>query len=108
MMHTLLLLLLLLQPAPPPDPQLRAYLDAPGQSTVTWRSDRMLCLSYDGVFDSCYGAGRVVITFGHVGPLDGTLRPSLGGVYVVSDPASSAAWRAELRRRALYFPVFRA
>lgn len=101
-----IILIALLQRAPP-DPRFTAYLDSPGTSTVEWQSDRRLCLYYQGAPDRCYAAGRNVVTFGHEGSLSGEMRPALGGVYTLADPASGAIWRAELRRRAVYLAAIR-
>lgn len=90
-----LLVAVALQPVP--DPQLVARLDTPTSSTVSWTADRRLCLSYNGAPDRCYAAGAWRIQFGHVGQLDGTMRPSANGVYQLTDPVTGASWRAVVR-----------
>lgn len=108
-MRLLLILLLLLQPAPP---NLTARWDSATSATVRWTQAARGCLyrqPSEGapVFVSCYEKpGAYTITFGHIGPLSGDLRPQARDVYVLQ--TSGAVFRAPLMARPLFFPVWRA
>lgn len=102
----LLLLSLFLQPAP--DPRLTARWDSSTSATVSWSQSARACLyaKAGAVFVGCYdGVGRVVVELGHEGPMDGALRPMAGEVYVLQSAGRKT--RADLRGRAVWFPVFR-
>lgn len=89
-----------------PDPRLTARWDRPGAATVSWAQQARGCLYRNQTFVGCYdGAGRVLVTFGHVGPLSGDLRPTAGDVWVAV--VDGVTHRAPLRSVQL-LPVFRA
>lgn len=110
MIAILAILLALLQPAPP-DPQLRAAWDTSTSATVRWQQVARSCLYHENergaqVFVACYDApGSYAVTFGHVGPLSGDLRPMKGDSYVLTSHGQT--WRAPLRWW-LYMPSWRA
>lgn len=103
------LILALLQP--PTNPHLRAQWDTPTAATVRWTQAARGCLWREpregaAVFVGCYDrAGSYAITFGHQGPMDGTLRPMPGDRYRLR--TGGQTWRAALAWR-MYLPVWRA
>ena len=111
MIRLLLALLLWLVLQAPPDPHLRAQWNTPTSATVRWTQESRGCLwrvPREGahVFVGCFdGTGNVTISFGRVGPLDGTLRPTAGDVYLLT--TGGQTWRALLAWRS-YMPVWRA
>lgn len=106
----LILLLLLFTHAP--DPGLSARWDTKDSATITWTQTQRGCLSVEHatserVFISCYERfpATIRVELGHQGPLSGDLRPMAGDVYVLRTQGQT--YRAPLRGRLVYFPVFR-
>lgn len=107
-MIAIILLFLLLQPAP----NLTAQWDGPGRATVSWYQSSRGCLSVQHVtgeraFIGCYEKWpqTVVIELGHVGPLDGTVRPQAGDLYLLSTQGQT--YTTLLHGRPVYLPAWR-
>lgn len=107
--HNGIVLLLLIMLAS--DPHLSARWDTATSATITWTQSARGCLSVEHttrerVFISCYEKpGSYVIEVGHVGPVSGDVRPLAGDVFVLE--TGGQTYRASLRGRDVYFPMFR-
>lgn len=95
-----------------PDPHLQARWDTATSATISWTQTARGCLSVEHVsgervFISCYEKYPVTlfIELGHAGPLSGDARPQGGDIFTVEIAGQS--YRAPLRGRELYFPVWR-
>lgn len=74
-MRHLALLFILLVLQPPPDPNLTARYLPSGAIVVSWTQQSRGCLATANVLIGCYeGSGRVVVSVGRVGPVDGNAR----------------------------------
>jgi hypothetical protein len=93
------------------NPHFTALWDSDHGTTIQWTQAGRGCLSVEHAtgeraFVGCYErTGTITIELGHVGPLDGTLRPAAGDVFILQTQGQT--YRAPLRGRAVYLPVFR-
>lgn len=108
-MRILLLLLALLQP---PDPHFTARWDTATSATIQWTQQQRGCLWREpqegaAVFVNCYERypATILVELGHAGPMDGALRPMAGDSYLLVTGGQS--YRAPLRARDVFFPVWR-
>lgn len=91
---------LAVQSAAPPDPQLLAAWDGNGAASVSWTQSTRACLYVNHAtgaqaFVGCWeGQGRARVSIGKVGPMDGSVRPAPGDVYLAS--IDGATYRAPL------------
>jgi len=76
-MKLILIALILALLQSPPDPHFIARWARPGVVVISWTQQQRGCLANGAVLIGCYdGQGRVVVTIGRVGPVDGAARGS--------------------------------
>lgn len=110
-LQTLLLLTILIAPSSVPT-RFTALWDSDHSATIQWTQTTRTCLSVrhssgETAFIGCYERfpATIIVTLGHVGPLSGNVRPTVGDVYQLQSPAGIV--NAPLRRRNIYFPIMR-
>jgi hypothetical protein len=102
-MRAILLIILLALLLQPPDPHLTARYLPSGAIVVSWTQQSRGCLATGAALIGCYdGPGRVRVTIGRVGPVDGAVR---GGEYRAE--IDGVRYRAEVRG-VVYLGVIRA